>query len=43
MSLVNSPAFNDTFDSPAPDRIGLIVAIYESECHISKEFYIDTI
>ncbi|KAI6374018.1 hypothetical protein MCOR25_003253 [Pyricularia grisea] len=30
--LVNSPAFNATFDSPASDMIGVIVAIYEIGC-----------
>ncbi|KPM46120.1 hypothetical protein AK830_g403 [Neonectria ditissima] len=30
--LVNSPAFNSTFDSPESDMIGLIVAIYEIGC-----------
>ena len=33
--LVNGTAFNDTFDTPSPTIIGLIVAIYEGKSHLS--------
>lgn len=29
--LVNGKAFNNTFDTPSPAIVGLIVAIYESK------------
>lgn len=32
--LVGGNAFNDTFDTPSPKIIGLIVAIYEGVLHL---------
>ncbi|PFH58077.1 hypothetical protein XA68_14196 [Ophiocordyceps unilateralis] len=34
--LVDSPAFNSTFDSPQPKMIGLIVAIFEIGCFLGS-------
>jgi MFS family permease len=36
-TTVNAPSFNKTFDTPASDMIGLIVAIYESKSQPSSE------
>ncbi|KAI8677605.1 hypothetical protein NCS56_00650800 [Fusarium sp. Ph1] len=30
--LVNTPSFNNSFDSPSPDMVGVIVAIFEIGC-----------
>jgi len=36
ISLVNSTAFQDTFDKPSPTITGLIVAIYEVGCFLGS-------